>query len=219
MPIEHYRETLSSQKRDAAAAAAADLFLRQGYDRTTLVQVAKAANISTGTLFKHFPSKAALFGAIMAQMWEADPALDVPLPAAGNPAEGLRAIGRDYAAKLRPPQTEPFFRVIIDETPRFPELGRALFEMGKVPYLHRLHAYLDVEVAAGTLAIRDVATAGQQFFGMVNGAIFWPRLLATDLTVPDAEVERVIEEAVLTMLARYGASRADRPETNPPTAS
>ena len=208
MPVEQYREAISSQKRFAAVAAAADLFLREGYDRTTLVQVARAANISTGTLFKHFPTKAALFGAIMAQMWEADPALDVPLPPAGNPAAGLEAIGRDYAVKLRHPQTGPFFRVIIAETPRFPELGRALFDLGKMPYLERLYAYLRTEMAAGTLAVEDVSMAGQQFFGMINGLIFWPRLLTTDLTIADAEVDTVIREAVLTVLARYGTAAA-----------
>ncbi len=210
MPIEHYRAAVTSQKRAAALAAAVDLFLRDGYDRTTLVQVARAAGISTGTLFKHFPTKGALFGAIMAQMWEVDPALDVPLPPAGDPAAGLRAIGRDYAAKLRHPQTEPFFRVIIAETRRFPELGQALFEQGKLPYLERLYAYLGTEVAAGTLAVADVSLAGQQFFGMINSVIFWPRFLATTMEVADAEVDRVIREAVLTMLARYGAMRREQ---------
>jgi AcrR family transcriptional regulator len=207
MSVELYRERVKAEKRTAALEAAVEAFLRDGYDRTTLNQIAKAANISTGTLFKHFPTKAALFGALMEQMWEADPALEVPLPPAGDPAKGLLAIGQDYAKKLRQPQTEPFFRVIIAETARFPELGQALFERGKVPYLKRLYAYLETEVKAGTLVIEDIPLAGRQFFGMINDVIFWPRFLATDLVISDEEVDKVVREAVLTILARFAVKK------------
>lgn len=209
MPIERdktnetYHDRVKSEKRAAALTAAAEVFLQNGYDRTTLAHVASVANISTGTLFKHFPTKAELFGALMEEMWEADPGKDIKLPKAGNPREGLVELGSDYARKLRQPQTEPFFRVIIAETARFPELGKALFERGKVPYLNRTYAYLRSEVAAGTMAIDDVELAGRQFFGMINDVIFWPRFLATDLVITDKDVDHVIAEAVLTMLARY----------------
>ncbi len=203
MPLEEYQERMRAQKRRAALDAAVTAFLQNGYDHTTLAQIANEAGISTGTLFKHFPTKAALFGAIMEEMWAADPNLEQPLPPAGNPEAGLSSIGHDYADRLRHPQTEPFFRVIIAEAPRFPELGRALFERGKAPYLERLYAYLRSEITAGTMHIEDIPLAGRQFFGMINDVIFWPRFLKPDLTISDAEVEYVIREAVLTMLARY----------------
>ncbi|WP_044558654.1 TetR/AcrR family transcriptional regulator [Azospirillum sp. B4] len=204
MAVEEYRERVKSEKRAAALAAAGEAFLRQGYDRTTLAQVAKAAGISTGTLFKHFPTKAALFGGIMEQLWEADPELRRPLPPAGNPVAGLTAIGHDYAGKLRQPRTAPLFRLIIAEAPRFPELGLALFQRGKAPYLDRLHAYLRSEITAGTMAVGDVPLAARQFLGMINDLIFWPTFFAADQSLNDAEVARVIDEAVLTLLGRYG---------------
>lgn len=42
-------------------AAATDLFLRQGYERTTVAQVAEAAGVSRATVFWHFSDKAGLF--------------------------------------------------------------------------------------------------------------------------------------------------------------
>jgi AcrR family transcriptional regulator len=208
MSLEEHRKKVMAQKRRAALDAGVAAFLQNGYDRTTLAQIAHDAGISTGTLFKHFPTKAALFGAIMEEMWAPDPSLEQPLPPAGNPAAGLSTIGHDYADRLRHPQTEPFFRVIIAEAPRFPELGQALFERGKAPYLERLYAYLRSEVAAGTLCIDNVPLAGRQFFGMINDVIFWPRFLAPDLTISSGEVDSVIREAVCTMLARYSAHAA-----------
>lgn len=200
-----YRARIVAEKRAALLDAAARLFLELGYDGTTLEQVARAANVSTGTLFKHFPTKGALFGAIMARVWEADSG-GGPVPVDGDPKAGLAAIGRDYARLLRAPEVEGLFRVIVAEALRFPELGRELYERGKKPYLDRLHRYLDAERAAGTLDLPDTALAARQFLGMINDIIFWPRLLIVDLVVTEAEVTRVVDEAVCTFLARYGRS-------------
>ncbi|WP_337271114.1 TetR/AcrR family transcriptional regulator [Oryzifoliimicrobium ureilyticus] len=204
MTVEEYRDRIMLEKKTAALEAASACFLKDGYDRTTLAEVARVAGISTGTLFKHFPTKAVLFGAIMERMWEADPSVNVALPPTGAPVTGLTQIGMDYAAKLRQPTTEPFFRVIIAEAQRFPELAQALFERGKVPYLKRLDAYIESEIAAGTLEVEDVSLAGRQFLGMINDVIFWPRFLDATIVIPDPEVKRVVHEAVLTIVARYG---------------
>lgn len=56
--------TLRERKRDrtrkALLEAAADLFERQGYDGTTIADLAAAADIGTRTFFSYFPSKEAL---------------------------------------------------------------------------------------------------------------------------------------------------------------
>jgi TetR/AcrR family transcriptional regulator of autoinduction and epiphytic fitness len=208
MSVEAYRDRIKHEKRAAALGAAVDAFLTHGYDRTTLLQVAKAAGISTGTLFKHFPTKAALFGGIMEQLWAAEPGLDQRLPAPGDPRAGLTVLGYEYARVLRQPYTEPLFRVMIAEAPRFPELGQALFERGKAPFLARLTDYLTTEMAKGTLTITNMPIATRQFFGMINDVFFWPRLLVTDLPVTDAIVDEAVTEAVTTFVARYGAKGA-----------
>jgi TetR/AcrR family transcriptional regulator of autoinduction and epiphytic fitness len=206
MPLEEYRDKVRTVKRCAALDAAVDLFLEQGFDRTSLQQVARQAGISSATLFKHFPTKAALFGGIMAQFWEVTPEFEHPPLKPGCPEEGLLWVGREYARLLRRPQTAPLFRVIISEAPRFPELGRALFERGKGPYLNHLYSYLAAEVEAGALVIEDIPLAARQFLGMINDLIFWPTLLSAEYKVTDEQVERVVQEAVKTMLARYGRS-------------
>jgi AcrR family transcriptional regulator len=213
MSVEEYRERVRTEKRTAALDAAIAAFLSQGYDRTTLLQVAKAAGISTGTLFKHFPTKAALFGAIMEQLWAAEPGFDARLPQPGNPRDGLLVLGYEYARVLRQPHTEPLFRVMIAEAPRFPELGQALFERGKAPFLARLTAYLTTEISAGTLAITDMGIATRQFFGMINDVFFWPRLLVTDMVVTEDDVDKAVHEAVLTFVARYGTPTASAPKS------
>jgi AcrR family transcriptional regulator len=62
-------------RRQLILAAAKRCFSRHGFAGTTTKSVAAAATISEGLLFKHFPSKAALYAEILAEECEADPDL------------------------------------------------------------------------------------------------------------------------------------------------
>lgn len=152
-------------------------------------------------MFKHFHAKAEIFGAVMARVFGNDEAAAMPRPRAGDPRAGLAAIGAAYAATLARPDIRALFRVMIAEVPRFPELGAALYEKGKRPYLDRLHAYLRAEIAAGGLAIADVPLAARQFLGMINDVVFWPHMLVIDLE--EADATQIVAAAVETFLRGY----------------
>lgn len=56
-PTPTLRERKRNRTRQALIAAAADLFERQGYDGTTIADIAAAAEIGTRTFFSYFASK------------------------------------------------------------------------------------------------------------------------------------------------------------------
>jgi AcrR family transcriptional regulator len=62
-------------RRQLILSAAKRCFARHGFAGTTTKSVAAAASISEGLLFKHFPTKSALYAEILAEECEADPAL------------------------------------------------------------------------------------------------------------------------------------------------
>src|SRR6202051_3677117 len=62
-------------RRQLILNAAKRCFARHGFAGTTTKSVAAAASISEGLLFKHFPSKLALYAEILAEECDADPAL------------------------------------------------------------------------------------------------------------------------------------------------
>lgn len=62
-------------RREAIVAAARACFARHGFAGTTTRSVAAAAGISEALLFKHFPSKSALYAEILREACEADPEL------------------------------------------------------------------------------------------------------------------------------------------------
>jgi AcrR family transcriptional regulator len=66
----------SDLRRQLILGAAKRCFARHGYAGTTTKSVAAAAAISEALLFKHFPSKAALYAEILAEECEADRELE-----------------------------------------------------------------------------------------------------------------------------------------------
>src|SRR5271155_1309661 len=62
-------------RRQLILGAAKRCFARNGFAGTTTKSVAAAAAISEALLFKHFPSKAALYAEILTEECEADPEL------------------------------------------------------------------------------------------------------------------------------------------------
>jgi AcrR family transcriptional regulator len=65
----------SDLRRQLILGAAKRCFARHGFAGTTTKSVAAAAAISEALLFKHFPSKAALYAEILSEECEADPEL------------------------------------------------------------------------------------------------------------------------------------------------
>ncbi|WP_444961637.1 TetR/AcrR family transcriptional regulator [Nocardiopsis sp. M1B1] len=199
-----YHRRVAEQKRAAIIKAATRLFLDAGYAGTSLAKVAEAAGVSKATLFKQFPTKAALFDAMVAESWAGED--DDLRPSAGDLRAGLTALGRRYVTLLTRPGMAALFRIVIAELPRFPELGEAHFERGKMPYFDSVRRYLDAENALGTVKLDDTELAATQFLGMISNYVLWPRMLLIDWSPDDASMARVVDEAVLMMEARYGAA-------------
>src|SRR4051812_19899096 len=65
----------SEERRRAIVDAALPLFGRKGFAGTTTKEIAETAGISEALLFKHFPTKGALYQEILRVGCTADPAL------------------------------------------------------------------------------------------------------------------------------------------------
>ncbi|OLF05906.1 TetR family transcriptional regulator [Actinophytocola xinjiangensis] len=203
-----YHRRVAEQKRAAIVEAATRLFLDAGYAGTSLARVAEAAGVSKATLFKQFPTKAALFDAIVTESWTVEDDSDLR-PPPGDLRAGLTAIGRRYVTLLTRPGMAALFRIVIAELPRFPELGEAHFARGKMPYFESVRRYLDTANARGTARLDDTELAATQFLGMISNYVFWPRMLLMNWSPDDASMAHVVDEAVLMMDRRYGTATTD----------
>lgn len=199
-----YHRRVAEQKRAAILEAATTLFLASGYDGISLARIAEAAGVSKATLFKQFPTKAALFDAIVTESWHVGDE-DDPAPVPDDLHAGLTVIGGRYADLLTRPGMTSLFRIVIAELPRFPELGEAQFSRGKMPYFTSVRDYLTAAEAAGTAKVPDPELAAIQFLGMIANFVFWPKLLLINWSPEHQAIDGAVSEAVTTMVARYGA--------------
>jgi AcrR family transcriptional regulator len=86
------RERKKARTREAIINAAIDLFEQQGYDATTVEEIAAAADVSERTFFRYFESK---LDVVMAQKTDATPDLEAHLanrPPGERPLEAFRQV-------------------------------------------------------------------------------------------------------------------------------
>ncbi|MES1924696.1 TetR/AcrR family transcriptional regulator [Salinisphaera sp. T31B1] len=202
-PAAAYQRQISTAKRNAILDAALECFLARGFAGTSLARIARAADVSTATLYRHFPSKDELFAQIIERPFlgeSPDASTDWP---GGRPAQTLPAIAHQYARRILTPYFHPLVRALIAEALRAPEMGHALEERGHGPFLAAVREYFAREDTLGSLSVVDPGLAAEQFLGMISAVVFWPRMLNDARRPSDAKIARTCEEAAKTVLARY----------------
>ena len=142
----------SDLRRQLILSAAKRCFARHGFAGTTTKSVAAAASISEGLLFKHFPSKAALYAEILSEECEADPDLAHLLglePSTGTLVELVRGMVGHFVEINADEQESQRLRLMITSHLDDGEFARLLY--GKVGDLIGpvFTASLDRAVAAG----------------------------------------------------------------------
>lgn len=200
-------QRLTDRKRAAIVDAAIEEFLASGYDATSMDRIAAHAGVSKRTIYNHFPSKDALFVAILQKLWNATqddgtPAYrdDVPL------REQLVAL---LNRKLKLLNDESFLalaRVAIGAAMHSPERARDMVaRLGERE--EDVTVWIREASAAGRLAVSDPIFAAQQLHGIVKAFAFWPQLTMGQPPLDSQDRLKVAESAADMFLARY--SRAD----------
>src|SRR5438874_3099612 len=134
MTMEHRQNTRIQQTRERLRAAAHQLFLQQGYQATSIDAILAEAGISSKeTLYRHYPSKEALFVDVLSHLTMEQPGFSEKLSAIPTPhdlpslRQALLQLSHEILSMMCQPGYLPLVRMIISETPRFPQLGTLFF--------------------------------------------------------------------------------------------
>jgi len=93
--------------RERLVVAAVDLFTEQGYDATTVTQIAERAGVTKSTFFRHFPDKRELLVAGQETLSRLLAEGIADAPADASPLEAVAA-GLVRAASMMVPETREF---------------------------------------------------------------------------------------------------------------
>jgi len=200
-------EDAESPKRRAILNAATELFAARGYGAVSMDAIARAADVSKATLYAHFESKDRLFATIVhvACLENIIPADDLPEDGALDMAslgEVLRTIGGRILRFFLLDRSLAIHRLVIAESVRFPELGRAFYDNGPVAGRQRLAAWMASQPA---LDVPDPEVAAEQFLGLLRSGLYLRATLGLAPAPDAAAIEAVVAAAVGTFLRAYRA--------------
>jgi AcrR family transcriptional regulator len=98
---EEHNEALRAETRAKIMEAALTLFGERGYEGTTIAQIANAAGVAQGLMYRHFASKEHLLAAIFAQSIAEVRASFAAAEASGSPEERIGALIHSAFATVR----------------------------------------------------------------------------------------------------------------------
>jgi len=172
---------------------------------TSMDAIASRAAVSKSTLYAHFSSKRAIFGAVVS--------LGVSPLAAGFPIPEriddlrlcLNNLAHSYCAMICVPDSLAMYRVVLAESPKQPEIGTIFYTAGIADARGRITDFFR------SLSDRDLLyfksrdepeTASELFLSMLDGAQHQAALFG--VTAPHPTLARKIEMAVDLLICRFG---------------
>lgn len=136
------------RKFDQVLDGARKIFMRDGFERAAVADIAREAGVSKATIYAYFPDKQLLFLEVarfecqrQSEAAEARVENDVPVrPALTFAAEQIVAFQlTDFGQRM--------FRIVVGEGERFPGLGRQFYDFGPglihERLVHHLRCYVD----------------------------------------------------------------------------
>jgi AcrR family transcriptional regulator len=205
---------LSPEKTAAILDGAMRVFLEQGYAGTTMDRIAAESGVSKPTVYSHFHDKEGLFNALMEQLvrkkqWAKFPQDLLQLPQE-SPEVVLRRLANNFLDScIGNPEQITFIRLIIGESGRFPELGRAFVQHMDKPMLDALTHYL---ASCPDLNLPDPAVLARTFMGTLIYFLINHEMLHGQDIVP-MERERLVEHLISLIMAldsRISHKQSDR---------
>lgn len=188
-------------KQAAIVDAAAELFVLHGYDGASTEMIAEKAGVSRQTIYNQFESKEALFRAIAdGLVRETIAPLGEVVEQEASLREALLVFGRRMLTMMLRPRTRGLLRLVVMEAPRFPELGRAVYEMAMPMMESALASFLKERPE---LRLAEPRVAARQFLALTVHPIEFKAQLGLCVNVDDPEVTQHLEAAVDTFLRAF----------------
>lgn len=205
-PLETKAPPARRVRRETMVAAAREMFIAHGYGQTAMSAVAAKVGGSKTTLWAYFPSKEALFEAVVDDLVERFGSLIENVPLEGGDVEAtLRQFGRAVAETVASSEVLGVNRMVIGEAGRFPELAELYQRKGPGRAQFRLTAFIEMETQAGRLHATDPANAAAHFLAMCQ-ANHIQQCLLNQTQADRALLHRDVDAAITAFLAAYAIS-------------
>ncbi|HEY9738637.1 MAG TPA: TetR/AcrR family transcriptional regulator [Trichocoleus sp.] len=157
-------DSIPSAKAEQILVGAMEVFLGAGYAGTSMDRVAAQAGVSKHTIYNHFSDKEGLFNALIERLvlrrFHIEFGCELPLE--DPPEQVLRRLALILLNLREDPEYIAFFRLLIAESGRFPELAQLYYQKVIQEGNRVLSAYLQAHPA---LTVDQTEARSHIFFG------------------------------------------------------
>ncbi len=189
----------TDKKRKDIIDAAIDEFKEQGFLGAKTTSIAKKANVSSRTLYKHFESKEALFEAISEIMLEQNRQMGtVPYDPNRGFAEQLTDALWCYVRVITDETALGLNRMVISELIRDLDRSRKFFAETET-HDYPMTQLIGEAMEAGVIRKADPILATNQLLALVKGFFFWPEFFLGENPTP----KTVMDDCIAMFLAHY----------------
>jgi AcrR family transcriptional regulator len=210
-------ETFTAQKRSRVAkderraaivAIASDVFLSQGYAAASMSEIAARVGGSKATLYNYFPSKEELFAAVVTARCEQIQTIVADVESEGvDIRTSLKHLGEGFLKLILTDEAIATYRLVVAESGRFPELGRAFYGAGPRTGEERIGRFLSQAIAQGDLRPGDSVDMARTFVELCKSDIQLQRLCSAMAEPTSAEIAHRVDRATDQFLAIYATKR------------
>lgn len=185
--VTHYKTPIASLENDTEAKilkAAQRLFARRGYGGTTTRDLAQAAGVAEGTLFRHFESKKAILVRVATDGWVE---LLTDLLTELSEMANYKAIGQVMQHRMNNlPHNTDLMRVCFMEAQFYPELREQVQGEVVTKILDVTEAFFQTAIDRGIYRKMDPRVVARIFLGMFAIAGFSQSTLGEETDSPQA---------------------------------
>jgi len=176
--------------------AALALFVEKGFAATRVEEVATRAGVSKGTLFLYFPSKQALFKAVVRENVgrHLDQALADLASYTGSSADLLREFLRRWWTHYGNTPAAGLCKLIVVEVAHFPELARDYQEQVVLPSHELLRRVLERGIASGEFRRVDVAQTVPLIIAPLLQLVLWRQWPADCMPAPTSDPQALLAQ-------------------------
>lgn len=195
-------------KGDAILKAANALFLRDGFEKTSMDAIALKAGVTKQTVYSHFQNKEQLFTRMISDLCMQHVHPKSEPSRVKKPFDSLLyEIGMALLTLITSPEGMAATRLVIAEAGRYPKIAKLYYENGTQRIMQLLAAFLDEQNARGTVNIPDTSSAASYFFALLKGQYFLRMTLGVPPIPSKKEREAHVREAVKVFMHLYTGKR------------
>ncbi len=198
--------TPGRDRQASLISSAASLFAAKGFKGTTTKEIAKAAGVSEALVFKYFPTKQALYAAILAEK--------APLSELLSAVEDMARKRDDHRVftliagyRIRPGADPTMLRLLLFSALEGHELADMFFGKQHRVFYDYLAGYIQARIDEGAFRPIDPLLAARAFIGMVVHHRLLHEIFEVPLHCPHKDIVSTYVELFLTGLQRPSAAK------------